>query len=43
MEFVEPLGIESVAARGVRMQYADVVKIAFGNDPCLPPQCAACS
>ena len=38
MKFIEPLGIESIAARRMRTEYANVVQIAFGNDPCLPPQ-----
>src|ERR1700734_296356 len=39
VEFVQPLGVDSVAARGVRMQHAHIVEIAFGNDPRLSLQC----
>src|SRR5580704_3910250 len=38
MEFIEPLGVDSVAAFAMRVEDADIVEIAFGNDPRLAAQ-----
>ena len=40
MEFIEPLGVDGVPASRVRIEDANIVEIAFGDDPRLSPQVA---
>ncbi len=38
MEFIEPLSVDGVAAFALRVEDADIVEIAFGNNPRLAAQ-----